>query len=229
MLIFKFYHVIYRHYKRFFYRKIKYFDDLLREKKNDRDVGYRYFIENKIIFIHIPKCGGKSINKYLLNNSSCGHKTIKENFRVFKFNEFWSSFKFTILRDPISRFVSAYNFVKYESNYDYQDKAMVSCRNEINKYKNINDFSINFINKNNVSKYLHFRPQYLFISLFGFLIVDKIFFFENLDQLGKFFNKKILKTNITKIKEGVPLNNDAIKHLKRVYSKDYDLISKYQQ
>ena len=61
--------------------------------------------ERKLIFLHIPKCAGQSVQKAL---------GVKHHHRHHKCNDLpddWQSFlRFTFVRHPVSRFLSACNY-----------------------------------------------------------------------------------------------------------------------
>ena len=80
-------------------------------------------LEKKIIFIHPGKSGGTTIEKHLNNsfkNQNIGKRNLSENEQYKRthsslneisfFIDINDYFKFTIVRNPISRIWSLYNF-----------------------------------------------------------------------------------------------------------------------
>ena len=66
--------------------------------------------KNKIIFIHIPKCAGKSVEKALFNrevyNSSANHATV-DTFVERHGEDIWNEYTtFAVVRNPWDRLVS---------------------------------------------------------------------------------------------------------------------------
>ena len=116
----------------------------------------------KAIFIHIPKTAGTSIERTLGNTQFGGHsyaKTIKK-----KYPEEWNNYyKFTIVRDPFTRFASAYYYLKQKSVHP----ALLN--NNIHISRDINDYIQNYFS---LSDTLHMKPQVDFISEEEEILVD---------------------------------------------------------
>ena len=68
--------------------------------------------KNKIIFIHIPKCGGTSVNKSALFASHRGgHNTYDQIKLLLSKREFYKYKAFTIVRNPWDRLASAFHYL----------------------------------------------------------------------------------------------------------------------
>lgn len=115
------------------------------------------FIKNKLVFIHIPKTGGTSIeeefknrgdeplffsSEYKINNHSPQHSTYNE---LKNWNFIPDNFKvFTIIRHPYERFISEYNY-RYikdlpESLTDFSKKFLGLCKNWDNHHLSCSEF-----------------------------------------------------------------------------------------
>jgi len=71
--------------------------------------------EKKLIFIHIPKNAGTSIIKAMGVENFYIDKTIEEYKEQYK--NYWNDYtKFTSIRDPIDRFISAYKFARMKES-----------------------------------------------------------------------------------------------------------------
>lgn len=95
------------------------------------------------LFIHIPKCGGSSIINYLSRNIEFNNYTllsqIPKNLRNkhLSFSHFHldfiarlikgfqlnpsTTFTFTLVRNPLSRFISLYNWAKSKNNMSFEN------------------------------------------------------------------------------------------------------------
>lgn len=102
------------------------------------------------VFIHVPKTGGVSIDRFLKNECSLtgftGHypaSYIKEtNPEIFE-----SSFKFSFVRNPWDRLVSAFHFMS-QGGYSKIDKVIY--QNHIAQYEgDFNRFVLELPNKSN--------------------------------------------------------------------------------
>jgi len=117
------------------------------------------FDRNKCIFFHIPKAAGTSVCLSLFGCQT-GH---------LNFNSLYNSnpqkastyFKFTFVRNPWSRLVSAYHFLQAGGMYE-SDKVWAD--NNIKAYSEFSDFVYKWVNQENVNSFTHFIPQHKFIS-----------------------------------------------------------------
>lgn len=157
----------------------------------ETDSGYSYkpFDDNKTIFIHVPKCAGVSINKVLFGNLAGGHTQLSQYLKIFEPEVIRDYFKFTIVRNPWDRVVSAYHFLK---NGGFDEKDEVFYENELSKFEDFDDFVINWLTRENIFKWHHFCPQYHYIiDKWNLIELDFIGFFENLDEDFIYISNKL--------------------------------------
>ena len=163
----------------------------------------------KIIFIHIPKNAGESIEKSLniynggkvenifgINNSIVlQHLTAIQLKNSYFDNSEWNKyFKFAVIRNPWSKVVSEYNwYLRYGPKIQFFEW--------INTLKN----RININNAININEIGHNIEQYKYIyNENDQLLIDKIIYFENLNSefndlcLDKKWSFKLPKTSDTK-------------------------------
>ena len=81
----------------------------------------------------------------------------------------------------------------------------------------------------------HFIPQYEFIcDSNNNIVVDKLFKFEEFNEILKFLNEKKYNTkkeknlNVSKNKEKIILNNNQKKKIYELYKKDFEIF-KYEK
>jgi hypothetical protein len=117
----------------------------------------------KLIFIHIPKCGGTSMEKFILDNiDDKSIETKHFNIDMYKstYQNINSYFKFCIIRNPYDRFLSLYNYFCKGSEI-YKNKAVDSG-------VSISDFALNLAQgsplKSGRAWPAHYRTQHSFIK-----------------------------------------------------------------
>jgi hypothetical protein len=198
-----------------------------------------YFKNNNInlLFIHIPKTGGSSIEEYFkrkfnikldedslftavgerFNNVSYQHQTyldLYNNKNIFKIN--YNNLKIiTVVRNPYDRIVSDLFFLKLINLDSNPTQIFFTIRDKYlkNKYDN------------------HPLPQYKFLVDEKDNLIDNVIIIknENLDQSMKNlgYDDFNIHTNVNKLikdKKYVDyLNNDSIRLINRIYHIDFVL------
>ena len=136
------------------------------------------FDQHRCIFVHIPKCAGISLVKSLFGDFDCGHTNLRRYQIMFAPAEFQRYFKFTIVRNPYDRLVSAFLFMK-KGGINASDKSWADRK--FARYENFEAFVKGWVNRRNVMRALHFRPQTEFICVRKHRIgVNFVGYFENL-------------------------------------------------
>ena len=132
--------------------------------------------KHKAIFVHIPKSAGTSIRESLFGGGGA-HRTITGFQSVLAPELFAESFKFTFVRNPWDRLVSAFFFLK---NRDMTGNQRWACEN-LSQFQDFNTFVTNWLTRENIWSFVFFRPQYHFICFEDKKpAVDFVGFYENL-------------------------------------------------
>lgn len=194
--------------------------------KAKRKLIYKDFIIDKsYIFIHIPKAAGKSVSLKVYGDDKPGHYSVKD-YIFYDKKKFKNSFVFTFVREPIDRFMSAYNFLQQGGSCegDYRFKV-----NVIDNYKNINDFIDKWVSKRNILKKEHFIPQsYFVLDDSGELAVDFVGKLENLSEDFQYVCDKCnLKGSVghynqSSKKQELELSQSSLKKLQELYQEDFE-------
>lgn len=169
----------------------------------------------KCIFIHIPKTAGQSFHHMLSELDSTihldgdlelGHMTahsVKERMT------FDSYFKFSIVRHPIDRMISEFNFSK--KYRPYLPKEIPTFQQFVYEVSRINlDLPHRTIN--------HIYPQHRFLYAGDNLMVDYVGRFESLNEVVDVLSQRLGK------RLNLPHINKSDKLVKKCPAKTVDLI-----
>lgn len=183
-------------------------------------------LETNVLFVHIPKVAGISLSEALYGKE-IGHRRMID-YQNINSEQTREIFKFTFVRHPVERFISAYNFLKTGGiNYYKQDRYMSNIINS--KYADIESFLIKYIEKRSLFNTIHFAPQHSFLeNNRGEMDIDFIGKFENFTQdIGSLkrlsgVNFSLKKKNVGKLsKEKV--NDSVYNKIIRLYQRDCEL------
>ncbi|MPZ18406.1 MAG: hypothetical protein GEV06_10905 [Luteitalea sp.] len=137
------------------------------------------FDEHRCIFVHVPKAAGVSVAMALFGNLAGGHDDASDYCRLFG-RDFWRYFKFTFVRNPYTRLVSAYEFLRagghpaWPSNREFRDQVL-------SEYADFQDFVLRWL-KPEPKWPEHFRPQHEFLELGGKLVMDFVGRVERIEE-----------------------------------------------
>jgi hypothetical protein len=150
----------------------------MRYSENDYGFSFQPCEERRAIFVHIPKCAGVSVTKALFGRRVAGHTTLQKYLYIFEPSQIDSFYKFTFVRNPWDRLVSAYSFLK-SGGLGEQDKEWFV--QELSEYSDFDEFVRGWLNRENIWKWHHFRPQYHYmLESRGKVSLDFVGFFENI-------------------------------------------------
>ena len=140
----------------------------------------------KCMFVHIPKCAGTSVRRSLFGRDG-GHRPL-EVFRTMVPPEmFDQSFKFTFVRNPWDRLVSAFFFLQKS---DLERNRRFARRN-LSAFTDFDSFVRQWLTRKSIWSFTHFLPQHHFICIDQRLGVDFVGFYENLPEDFAIVAKKI--------------------------------------
>lgn len=183
----------------------------------------------KCIFIHIPKVAGISIEESLFNGK-VGHHTAVE-YKQSDEVKFNSYFKFAFVRNPYDRLKSAFYYLKGGGRNEFDKRWADENIKEINTLKEfvlrLNDCEY----RKRVMNWVHFRPQYQFISDKELIVID---FVGKYERLSEDFSKvtsilgietKLENKNITNYgNEDSFFSDEMRKVVYDIYEKDFYLL-----
>ena len=135
--------------------------------------------DTNLVFVHVPKTAGQSIvNAFGLEHITTDHDNIQDK-------KYFSPpyVRFLVIRDPVSRFISAYNYNMEQPVWDYKSPTHL-LRRIVHSTDNINDFIQLVLDKrinptDSKTSPVHFIPQSRYIDINKPNIILK---FENLNN-----------------------------------------------
>lgn len=139
---------------------------------------YRGFDELEAIFIHVPKTAGISVSHALFGRE-VGHARARELRLIFG-RDFWRYFKFSFVRNPFARLVSAYEYLKNGGHPAFTEDQRFN-REVISRYPSFEAFVTQWLTAETMRSQVHFMPQSDFITLDGVIVADFLGRFERLD------------------------------------------------
>ena len=136
--------------------------------------GINLYKKRRIIFIHIPKNAGSSITESLYKEGLSHTSALY--YKIIDKHSFEEMESFALFRDPIERFCSAFNYIKYHSK---QDPNIYFRETHLQKIDSISELiarmqsDLSFRSK--LLLFPHFRSQSEFVcDSKGKIIVNQI-------------------------------------------------------
>lgn len=229
-------------------------------------------VGSDVLFIHIPKCAGTSVevaagfdkdyptlgmsptstklDRVRLFGDGLQHLCIREIREQF-FDHLPKpiNYSFSIVRDPIARFVSHFvwrivRFSEYdEGRLNYLVSEFDSFFDQFREEANASEFfaeprdgisgfegNKRYLHRNDIFR--HLVPQYCFVSIGGHVAVDELFFIHQIELVQRVLLQKAgIERKIPHRMMGASSNalrnriSPAIeRELRRLYRLDYDLL-----
>ena len=173
------------------------------------------------IFIHIPKCAGNSVKPCLGIPKFPGDHSKIQDAKYLNRMEY---FKFTFVRNPWARFLSAYTYLKSGGMGNRQDLRMSRIINS--EYNSFKKFTLEapFL------EYKHFETMFSFVEVNG---EDRMDFVGRMENYQEGFNtvcdkleiprQKLPHTNKSKHKHHIEYYDDETREIvAKKYAKDIE-------
>lgn len=150
------------------------------------------FDKYQALFIHIPKSAGRSVVRGLFDVKSVEHAPA-DWYQQLDPDKFDRYFKFTFVRNPWDRAVSAYTYLCRGGSPASRDDQYWAAF--INRFDSFDDFVCNWMSEENIRRNALFTPQVIFLKdIFGQVSMDFIGHFENIEEDFKTLATKLHTT-----------------------------------
>lgn len=184
----------------------------------------KVFDKHRFVYIHIPKTGGKSVSR-MLGVTRTVHLGVRDYEILLgeKINEY--TFLATV-RDPIQRFISAWNYILQGGN---GSKENLLRRDILNSYGDINSFILEGVESSGLINHNFFRSQVSFIKNDSGHIDDSVTIIkvENLSEVSSVIPPDMLVSSAVphinqSSKSYILLTASGLKRLAEIYENDYE-------
>lgn len=166
--------------------------------------------KHKLIFIHIPRTGGSSIEKALCGkdwfniHAPSKHLTAYSAKKIYA--EYWNKyFKFTFVRNPWDRMVSLLKYGNFYGVY-LGVKNIINAENYFTNFKKV-EYDKRYFNENQFNDY-HPIERSIYQNIFG----TEMNFIGRFENLEEDFSKICLMNNI---------KNKKILHLEKNHNREH--------
>lgn len=196
----------------------------LKKKKSFFEGMPSHFVRSQSIFIHVPKSAGMSVVKALYGKNSSNHDTWREYYYRDR-GMFERFFKFAFVREPIDRFISAYDYLlkggKSEIDVYWRDKYIYG-------YGDVNEFVLaGGLERAMKNKAEHFIPQADFLCRGNNLVMDFVARYENIERDFQYISSVVGGESLEVInkndKKAAFLSDASVNKLKQLYEKDFKI------
>jgi len=146
------------------------------------------FLGTQSLFVHIPKTAGVSITNSLYGGKTGDHRSIADYLLLIRNSQFSGIKKFTIVRHPFERLLSAFRYICSGGNNEYDE---ITYNVYLSRYKKFRDFVLDLPIRPELIQLLHFRPQVSFLRIPGSkeILVNNIIKFEEINNYYSLLQK----------------------------------------
>lgn len=153
----------------------------LMKERSGADGRFRKYVERRAIFVHIPKCAGTAVARAVFGQDKFAHRSVAEYQVIFSPEEFAAFYKFTVVRNPWDRLVSAWHFLSSGQGTDADRRW---SEQHLGRFRDFADFVMNGLGRPALLRRHHLRPQHTYVCLPGSdrMLVDQVCRTEKLQE-----------------------------------------------
>lgn len=193
--------------------------DIVRRSPHWRSVG--------AIFIHVPKAAGGSVSRAIYGRP-LGHFYAVDIRRVLP-ADFARLYKFSVVRHPVDRLLSAYRFARAGGTADMAIRS--PRRYQTAEFETFERFVLEWLTERDVASLDGvFRPQYLYLCDGKDIIVDEIFRFEEVgkgmaERLSRALGRTVVIGHYNRTRQGDPphISRACRSVIETLYREDFEV------
>jgi hypothetical protein len=179
----------------------------------------------RTLFIHIPKNAGMSVS-HALYGEQIKHASIRYYDSVAR-RMLWNTTSFAVLRDPVRRFLSAFNYA--QNGGSAHNGIAAPFRDRYMAFRSVDDALDHIEAAPDIYQIDHiFRPQSWYITdRAGKVSVDRLFLLEDFDRLRRFLALREVAEvpHLNHIEKPVAeLTEAQIMRIRSFYARDFELV-----
>lgn len=141
---------------------------------------FKPFDDHRAILVQIPQVGSEPVSRALFGNRSGGHTTLEHYLNIFEPRCITEYFKFTFVRNPWDRLVSAYLALQQGQAEDV-DSAWYD--EDMRGYESFDEFVRKGLTRRLIWRWRGFAPQYHFmLDRREMIRLDFVGFVENMQD-----------------------------------------------
>jgi len=210
----------------------RFLDRWLGPPRGARTLVPRQFRRDRAVFIHVPKCAGSALLDAWLGFQT-GHVTAAE-YRAADPSFFDRAYVFAFVRDPVARFVSAYDHLQTGDLWPFlpEMRAIVDRHGA-----SLEQVAVGLVPDADLLQLPWFAPQHTFLEIRGRLAVNRVFKTESFAADLEIVQAEtsIRLRPLTSVNRrgaispprGDRLSAAAVANLRRIYWRDFTLFGYY--
>ena len=192
----------------------------------------RQFHRDRAIFIHVPKCAGSALLDAWLGFQT-GHVTAAE-YRAAGPAFFDRAYVFAFVRDPVTRFISAYDHLQTGDLWPY----LPEMRAAVDRHgDSLEQVAVGLAPDSELLRLPWFAPQHTFLEIGGRIAAHRVFKTESFAADLEILQAEtsihlrplapVNRRGATAARPTDRLSSAAVMNLRRIYWRDFTLFGYY--
>ncbi len=149
----------------------------------------------RTIFVHVPKTAGVSVSNSLFGSQAGSHTPLFIYLNLYGRRRFDEMYKFTFVRNPWDRLISAFNYLKSGGMHSMDARW---ARKNLDEFSGVNEFVERLLADQEIRNWIHFRDQ-------SYFLIDPRSGKIGVNFVGRYEN---LEADFKRVCQDIPVNAD---------------------